>query len=101
MRKTDPFECPDEVPAHIYLPPFQAKSRRIRVPVVISMPVLAPGRELQRTEPPQVLGRFAVLAKFSHVGDAIDEALQVQRVDQAYRTNPEERLPAEGESSED
>src|SRR3989442_7050138 len=73
----DLLKSPDKVPAHIDLPPFQSESSRVGEPVMISVPVLTPGRELQRAEPPQVLGEFAVLVGFAHVHDTIDEALKV------------------------
>ena len=77
VGEPDLLERPDEVPAHVNLPPFQAESSRIGEPVVISVPVLAPGRELQRAEPPQVLGRSPFSSSFAHVRDAIDEALKM------------------------
>src|SRR5436190_24263877 len=75
VGEPDLLERPDEVPAHVDLPPFQTEPSRVGEPMVISVPVLPPGRELQRAKPPQVLGRFAVIIEFAHMRDATHEAL--------------------------
>src|SRR5689334_20743373 len=101
MGEAHLLERPDEIPADIHLPPFHPETRGISETMMIAVPVFAPGGELQRSEPPQVLGGLAVLVEFTHMRDTVDEALKVQRVHQPNRTNPEERLPSECQRAED
>src|SRR5882724_650543 len=67
--------------------------------MMILVPVLAPGGELQRAEPPNVLARIAFLV--TEVREAVDKTLHVQRVDQADAAQPQQALPAEKQSRDD
>ena len=95
------FEATDDIPTDVNLPPAATEARRVGVGVVIAVPVLSPGAELQRPEPPDVSARvYAFGQARRHVQQAIDEHLEVQTVDQPDRPDPEEGLPAESEPGE-
>src|SRR5215469_17574118 len=90
------FEPADHIPANIDLPPSAPKPRRVLIRVVILMPVLAPGPELQRSQPPDIpAGVNSLWQSRCHVQQAIDEHLKVQGIDQPDSANPEEALPPE------
>src|SRR3972149_11945037 len=55
----DGFHGTDEVPADIHLPPMPCDSRRPGGGVMIAVPVFAPGRQLERPQPPDVLAGIA------------------------------------------
>jgi hypothetical protein len=96
MRQANALERPDEVPADIRLPPAQAEARRAGVRMMICVPILAPGGNLERTKPPHVhAGVLDALFGMSEMREAIDEALHVQRVHQANRADPKETHPPE------
>ena len=98
MSQADTLKRPDEVPADIRLPPAQAEARRAGVRVMVRVPILAPSSDLERTKPPYVhAGILDALFGMSEVREAIDEALHVQRVDQANRADPKETHPAEAQ----
>src|SRR6266850_1156538 len=100
MGQADGFEHPDEIPANVGLVPAKAKARGTSVRVMVLVPVLAPGGQLERAEPPDV---HAGIAFFDMVEmrEAVYQALHVQRVDQAYRAHPEKAHPAEAENQTD
>jgi len=52
MGQADGLQHPDEIPADVGLIPAQAKARGTGVRVMILVPVLAPGAQLERAEPP-------------------------------------------------
>jgi len=91
------FQHPDEIPADVGLIPAKAEARGTGVRVMILMPVLAPGSQLERPEPPNI---HAGIAFFDvvEVREAVHQALHVQRVDQADRAHPEKAHPAEAEN---
>ena len=62
------------------------------------MPIFAPGRQLQRTQPPNVLTRVSFFGVIE-VRETVDKTLHVQRIDQTNRTDPEEALPPENEAA--
>lgn len=98
MRESDALEGPDKVPADIRLPPAQAEARGASVRMMIGVPVFTPGRDLERTEPPHVhAGVLDALFGMSEVREAIDQALHVQRVNQANRADPKETHPTKTE----
>src|SRR5580692_6910710 len=66
--------------------------------MMVGMPVFAPGRDLERTEPPHVhAGILDAFFGMSEMGEAIDQALHVQRVNEADRANPKKAHPTETE----
>src|SRR5579859_5172182 len=66
--------------------------------MMIRVPVLAPGRNLEGTKPPDVhAGVVASLFGMSQVRQTIDEALHMQRIDEADCAKPKETHPAEAE----
>src|SRR3954471_2604386 len=67
---------------------------------MIPVPVLAPSAHLQRAEPPDVLAGVAIRV-LAEMGEAVDEALHVQRVDEADCADPEKAGPPEQRSAED
>src|SRR5215471_8732701 len=94
--ESESFEPADHIPANIDLPPSAPKPRRICIRVVILMPVLSPGPELQRSQPPDVAAGINPFGQVrSQVQQAIDEHLKVQGIDQPDSANPEEALPAQ------
>src|SRR5215472_9665409 len=93
-RKPDAFQPLDHIPPDIHLPPVPAELRRRRLRMVIPMPVLAPRRHLQRTEPPDVLaGIDAFRQSGFEVEEAVDEALHMEAVEKADGAEPEEAGP--------
>src|SRR5215469_18516352 len=65
-------EPADHIPANIDLPPSTPKPRCVRIRVVILMPVLAPGTELQRSKPPDIAAGISALRQVRcHVQQAI------------------------------
>ena len=66
--------------------------------VVVFVPVFAPGRQLQRTQPPDVLAGVFFVGVIE-VRETVDKTLHVQRIDQTNRTDPEEALPSENEAT--
>ena len=69
--------------------------------MVVTMPVLAPGGCLEGAQPPDVLGGVDAFVKPRlQMQDAVDDALPVQCVHQAYRANPEEARPTEEKITE-
>src|SRR5579859_954795 len=98
MRQAQQFKRPDEVPSDVRLPPAQPEARGARMRMVVRVPILAPSGYLERAEPPDIHARI-VSAFFGmpQMGEAIDEALHVQRIDQPDRSNPEETHPAQPE----
>ena len=69
--------------------------------MMIAVPILAPGRHLQRPKPPDVL---AGIDAFRQTGlqmeEAVHETLPVQAIEHSHRTDPEEAGPAEQEITE-
>src|ERR1700676_3114029 len=62
--------------------------------MMVGMPIFAPRGNLEGPEPPHIhAGVFDALFGVSEMREAIDEALHVQRVDQADRTYPKETHP--------
>src|SRR5215467_1562134 len=99
--KTDGLQSLDHIPPDIHLPPVLAELRRGRLCMVIPMPVLAPCRHLQRTEPPDVLaGIDAFRQSGFKVKEAVHEALHMEAVEQTDGAEPEKAGPAEEEISE-
>src|ERR1043165_384136 len=97
----EPLEQHDQIPAEVDLYRAPAELRRIRLGVVIGVPALSL-EELHEAEPDEVLRRvLAVFAARPHVGDAVDEALPVQRVDEPDRSEPEERRRSERKTAEE
>src|SRR4051812_49606813 len=68
--------------------------------MMIAMPVLSPCAHLQRPKPPDILAGIAI-GVLAEMGEAIDEALHVQRVDEADGADPEKSCPTEESSAED
>ena len=97
MGETDGFEHPDEVPADVRLIPAQAEARGAGVGVMILVPVLAPGGQLEGAEPPNVHAGVAFF-DFVEMREAVHQALHVQRVDEADGAHPEEAHPAEAKN---
>src|SRR6266404_6622246 len=97
MGQADGLEHPDEIPADVRLIPAQAEARGAGVRVMILVPVLAPGRQLEGPEPPDVHAGVA-LFDFVEVREAVHQALHVQRVDEADGAHPEETHPAEAKN---
>src|SRR6266481_9181141 len=97
MGQADGFEHPDEIPADVGLIPAQAEACGAGVRVMILVPVLAPGSQLEGTEPPDVHAGVAFF-DFVEMGEAVHQALHVQRVDEADGTHPEETHPSEAEN---
>src|ERR1700722_5880177 len=96
MRKADALKRPNEIPADICLPPAQAEARGARVRMMVGVPILSPGGDLERTQPPHVhAGILDALFGMSEMRQAIDKALHVQRIDKANRANPKETHPTE------
>src|SRR3990170_4621722 len=62
--------------------------------MVIPVPVFAPGRQLQRPQPPYILAGVG-FARMIQVCEAVYKTLHVQRVHQANGADPEKSLPAE------
>src|SRR5262245_56191241 len=89
-------EPADHIPANIDLPPPAPKPRCVWIRVWILMPVLSPGPELQRSQPPDVPAGINPFGQFRcYVQQAIDEHLKVQGIDQPDSADPEEALPPE------
>ena len=66
--------------------------------MMVGVPILAPGRNLERPKPPDVhAGVLDALFGVSEMREAIDEALHVQRVNQTDRTDPKKTHPAKAE----
>src|SRR5215213_1953780 len=100
-RKLQRLESPDYVPPEIDLPPPATEPRRVRIRVVVPVPVLPPRAQLQGAEPPDVpAGVDAVRQVGRHMQQAVDHHLKVQRVDQADGPDPEEPFPPEGRPRE-
>src|SRR5260370_5523047 len=97
VGQPDGFKHPDEIPADVGLIPAKAQARGTGVCVMVLVPVLAPRRQLERAEPPDV---HAGIAFFDMVEmrEAVHQALHVQRVDQADSAHPEEAHPAEADN---
>src|ERR1700688_171357 len=95
-RQAHGFEPPDEIPADVRLPPAQTKARRACMSVVILMPILAPGGELKRAEPPYVLAGIA-FGNVIEVRQAVHKTLHVEGVHQANRAQPEKSHPSEAQ----
>src|SRR5215831_8686036 len=99
--KTDGLQSLDHIPPDIHLPPVLAELGGRRLCMVIPMPVLAPRRHLQRTEPPDVLaGIDAFRQSGFKMKQAVHEALHMEAVEQTKSTEPEEAGPAEEEIPE-
>src|SRR5882672_7663806 len=97
MGQANGFEHPDKIPADVSLIPAQAEARGAGVGVMIFVPVLAPGGQLEGAEPPDVHAGVA-LFDFVEVREAVHQALHVQRIDEADGAHPEETHPAEAEN---
>src|SRR5256885_15175670 len=67
---------------------------------MIAMPVLTPCAHLQRPQPPHVLAGVAI-GMFAEMGEAVDEALHVQRINQTDGAKPEKSCPAKQRAAED
>ena len=100
MGQADGFEHPDEIPADVRLIPAEAEARGAGVRVMILVPVFAPGGQLEWAEPPNVHAGIAFF-DLAEMGEAVHQALHVQRVDQADRAHPEEAHPAEAKNQAD
>ena len=96
MSEADGFEQPDEIPADVRLIPAQSEARRARVRMVILVPVLAPGGQLERAKPPNINAGIA-FGFVPKMRKAVHQALQVQRVDQSQSAHPEKAHPAKSE----
>src|SRR5208282_5442074 len=83
------FHQVNEVPAHIRLPPPQPQARGPGMRVVVAVPVLAPGRQLQRPQPPDVPAGVSFF-RVIQVRQAVHKTLHVQRVQQTNGADPEE-----------
>src|SRR5262249_55226547 len=78
-----------------------AEAGRRGLLVMIAVPILAPCRHLQRTQPPDVLaGIYAFRQSRLEMQQAIHEALHVQTIGQSNRTDPKESDPAKQEITE-
>src|SRR5712692_3113483 len=66
--------------------------------MVVLVPVFAPGGQLQRTQPPDVLTGVSFF-RVIEVRQAVDKTLHMQRIDQTNRTDPEEALPSENQAA--
>src|SRR5467141_833136 len=97
MGQADGFEHPDEIPADVGLIPAQAEACRAGVGVMIPVPVLAPCRQLEGTEPPDVHAGVAFF-DFVEMRETVHQALHVQRVDEADGDHPEETHPSEAKN---
>src|SRR6266404_2549802 len=97
MGQANGFEHPDEIPADIGLIPAEAKARGTGVRVMVLVPVLAPGGQLERAKPPDVHAGIAFF-DFLEMRQAIYQALHVERVAEADRAHPKEAHPAETEN---
>src|SRR5882762_2121300 len=97
MGQADGFKHPDEVPADVGLVPAKAEARGARVRVMILVPVLAPGRQLEGAEPPDIHAGVAFF-DFVEMREAVHQALHVQRVDKADGAHPEETHPSEAKN---
>src|SRR5882762_1641621 len=97
MGQADGFEHPDEIPADVGLVPAQAEACGAGVGVMILVPVLAPGSQLEGAEPPDVHAGVAFF-DFIEMREAVHQALHVQRVDQADGAHPEETHPSKAKN---
>ena len=69
--------------------------------MVITVPVFAPGRDLKRTQPPDVLAGVDTRRKAGlEVQKAVDEALHMEAIKHSNCAEPEETGPAEEEIAE-
>src|ERR1700722_19084063 len=84
----------DEIPTDIDLPPAQPEACRTRVEVMVPVPVLAPRRHLQRSQPPDILAGVPLLG-VTEMGETVHQTLHVQGIDQTNGTHPEEAPPSE------
>jgi hypothetical protein len=100
VRETDRFQHPDEIPADVGLIPAQAEARGARVRVMVPVPVLAPGRQLEGAQPPDVHAGVA-LFDLVEMREAVYQTLHVQRIDQAHGAHPKEAHPAEAKNQAD
>src|SRR5690348_5210931 len=71
------FQHPDEIPADVGLIPAKAEASGTCVRVMILVPVLAPGRQLEWSEPPDVHAGIAFF-DMVEVREAVHQALHVQ-----------------------
>ncbi len=65
--------------------------------VMILVPILAPGAQLERAEPPNVHAGIAFFG-FPQMREAVHKALHVERIEQANGAHPEKAHPAETEN---
>lgn len=91
------LEHPDEIPADVGLIPAEAKARGTGMRVMVFVPVLTPGGQLERAKPPDVHAGIAFF-DLLQVREAVYETLHVKRVDEADRAHPKEAHPAETEN---
>ena len=100
MRETDALERPYEVPTDVRLPPAQAEARGAGMRMMVGVPILAPGGNLEGPEPPHVhAGVLDAFFGVSEMSEAVYEALHVQRINQANRADPEKPHPTEAEQN--
>src|SRR5438445_8463072 len=76
VGQADSFEHPDEVPADIGLIPAKAETRGTCVRVMILVPVLSPGRQLEWAKPPHVHAGIAFF-NMVEVRETVHQALHV------------------------
>src|SRR5712692_9063181 len=97
MSQADGLQHPDDIPADVGLIPTQAKTGGTGVGVMILVPILAPGAQLERPKPPKVDAGIALFG-FPQMREAVHKALHVKRIEQANGTHPEKAHPAETEN---
>src|SRR5438067_871229 len=89
-------QCANHIPAHIDLPPMAAEAGRRGRCVMVSVPVFSPGRQLKRTEPPDVLAGIHTFSKSRlQMQKTVDQGLHVKAIDKADRSDPEKTGPTE------
>src|SRR5579859_1344407 len=98
MRQAHGFQKADEIPANVGLIPAKPQARRAGVRVMILVPILAPSRQLQWAEPPDVDAGIPALFRFAEVRQAVHQALHVQAIDQPHRAHPEKAHPAKSQN---
>ena len=77
----------------------EACGRRLRM--VIAVPVFAPGCDLKRTQPPDVLAGVDPLGKAGlQMQKTVDETLHMEAVEHSNRAEPEKTGPAKQEIAE-
>lgn len=95
-RELESVQRTNGVPTQIDLPPTAAEARGCGPGVMITVPVLAPRRELKWAEPPNVLTGIDTLREPRlQMQKTIHEGLHVETVDEPNGPHPEKTWPTE------